>query len=112
MKYIIKGDFYTDDDFSIRIDNFDKEFQSCIQFDRPYYSIFLETNTIYKAQSFLEQLMVSFDVIWTHHYLLPDLYGIVDKMYEALLDKNQDCASDYLSGNYDGTEISLVKVAE
>ena len=60
MKYIIRGDFYTDDDFSIRIDNFDEEFQKCIQFDRPDYSIFLETDDIYKARNFLEQLMVSF----------------------------------------------------
>ena len=111
MKYVFEANFVTDGDYAIRIDNFQPKYQEYIHYDDEIetYNILFETPNIYDMQEFLEQLMVSFDVSWTHHYLLTDLYEVTNDCHEYLWNEEQTIVQRFLHGNYSGTELFLTK---
>ena len=114
MKYILDGFIATDEDFSIRIENFKPEFQKYITFDDPeYYFISFETTEAGEMNNFLEYLMVSFDVNPCHYYVLEDLYNMTKKIKSQIFSKSQKTEfSEYLEGNYSGTELCLLKIPD
>lgn len=112
-KYTLTGNFATDGDFAIRLDEMDEEFRDCIEFDGcEDYSIYFETDEICDMYRFLNQLSVSFRVYFTHNYILPDLYDLVNDITVGLHDKNKKTIQRCLTGNYDGTELYLLKKGE
>ena len=114
MRYILDGFIVTDGDFTIRIENFPPEFQKCIKFEYPeYYYIYFETTDDGEMDNFLQYLMVSFDVVFHHYYVLEYLYKMVEKIKSKLFSKSQQTEfSERVEGNYSGTELRLLKIME
>lgn len=114
MKYVLDGFIVTDGDFTIRIKNFEPKFQKYITFDYPeYYDIHFETTDAGEMNDFLEYLMVSFDVIFHHYYVLKYLYKMVEKIKSKLFSKSQKTEfSECIEGNYSGTELRLLKIPD
>lgn len=114
MKYILDGRIITDGDFTIRVENFPPEFQKYITFDYPeYYNIHFETTDAGEMNNFLECLMVSFDVLFHHYYVLKYLYKMTEKIKSRLFSKSQKTEfSESIEGNYSGTELRLVKIPD
>ena len=107
--YVIDGCFATDGDYSIDLNKFDEEYRKYISFDSclEEYTINVVTDDFYLARDFLEQLIVSFHVIYTHHYVLLDLVERVTEIYNCLMNHEKRV---YYSGNYDGTQLAIDKI--
>lgn len=107
MEYKLYGRFITDGDYHIDMgeDNtiwWNKDLEE--------YSIYLNSENVYTIRDFLEELMVSFRVSFTHHYLVPMLYEMVEKIYDELFDDDEVFSTSRLGGNYEGTSLILVKL--
>ena len=119
MKYVLEGFIITDGDFTIRLENFPPKFQQystqkCITFDYPeYYNINFETTDAGEMNDFLEYLMVSFNVVFHHYYVLKYLYKMVEKIKSKLFSKSQKTEFiERIEGNYSGTELRLLKISD
>lgn len=112
MKYRLTGDFWTDGDFGINLEELAKEnFEKhIIYFGGEHYSVKLETEDKKYVRHFLSKLITSYKVSYTHYYLISYLYDLTDGIIEALDNEHVQNKSTYLSGNYDGTELTLVKI--
>lgn len=111
IHFILEGNFSTDGDYGINIDNFDEKFRKHIDYDGyEDYGIHLETDDPYYVRDFLEELMVSFRVTSTHHWILPELYKVVDNIHNVIWHDDEDSAYETYGGNYDGTELALYKI--
>ena len=110
LHYVLVGNFETDGDFSIRMDEMSEKFRKHIKYDDCHsYRVSLETDDVYYMRDFLEELMVSFRVGSGHHYLVPSLYNLVNNVAEALFG-DQEGAYETYGGNYEGTELCLRKI--
>ena len=106
--YEIDGRFHTDGDFSIMLSKFDAKFAPLIKkVNDEDYSLHFETNCIQEAIWFLEQLFVSYDVSYTHYYVLEDLLAMTNEIYKHLTNRDKGKFSSELKGNYEGTELSI-----
>ena len=114
MKYVLEGRIITDGDFTIRVESFLPKFQKYITFDYPeYYNIHFETTDDGEIRDFLECLMVSFDVVFHHYYVLDYLYKMVEKIKSKIFSKSKKIEFvEYLEGNYSGTELRLLKIPD
>lgn len=116
--YKLEGHINTDADFHIDLKNMKdgdslynhEGFAKYINTDNDYeYDIALYTDDVFLVRDFLETLIVSFRVGSSHYWVLEDLYNMVDGILEILFNDeiNFECKKVY--GNYDGTELSLIK---
>lgn len=106
--YEIDGHFRTDGDFSIRKNKFDDKFAQLItKVNDEDYSLHFGTDDIQEAIWFLEQLFVSYDVSYTHDYVLEYLLAMTNEIYKHLIKGDKGIFRTTLEGNYEGTELSI-----
>jgi len=111
MRYILNGELYTDADFYVDTDYFQrKEFKEHIwQVNSELYIIELETDDPYYLMDFLEELIVSYRTR-THYWLIPDLYNMTVKILDSVHDDDVKYKYEFMTGNYDGTHLHLIKI--
>ena len=110
--FMLLGYFETDGDYGIRKEKFSDEYRQLIRqdpFDDHAYRIVVESDDIYYVRDFLKELMVSFRVGSGHYWLVPKLYELVNAIYEGLFDDDQNEIYNEIGGNYEGTNLALVK---
>lgn len=79
----------------------------------PDFLFKFETTNIVKAKEFLEKLSVSFRVSYTHRWLQRELYDITDHALEFMNKFIRPTEFfEYITGNYEGTYINIVKSFE
>ena len=111
MKITIIWKFYTDGDFSLN--NYEK--YNCIEYDgfEKYFGIKEfknkdEIQCMIDSRTFLEQMLYDLHVLDTRHYILEDLYEMFEQLIEFVCKLEVGVKIEYMSGNYDGTEIIVV----
>ena len=108
--YVIVGNFETDGDYCIDVRNYHENFREYIEYGDHNYIVNFETDDVFDVRDFLEDMMVSFNVGSGHHWILPELYNLVNKVHNALLNEEVDGAYETYGGNYTGTELILRKI--
>lgn len=66
-----------------------------------------------EAQCFLKKLLCSgLHISYTHHYILKDFYDLIDCLLKFIVKHESGIIVKSLSGNYDGTFISVEYINE
>ena len=112
--FLLEGEFHTDGDFHLDLDNDELKMQHFDQYffheeGSETYSFSMQSNDIYKVNWFLENLIVICRVGSGHYYLVKELYEMIYKIKSIVFEDDIDEQSSYIFGNYDGTFITLTK---
>lgn len=109
MKYVLTGGLQTDNDFHVAIEDFmEKKFCKHIVHDDNWWHIYLETEDPYYVTAFLEELVVAYRC-GTHYWLIPELYAMTICIHDCIFDDDINSVHKAIGGNYEGTELMLVK---
>lgn len=119
----LKAEFSTDGDFHFD-DTRLKEIQDSRQYDEAKlsYTYWHDGEDIvfhliaegksdscrYAARDLIEEMQVSFRTFSLKHYLIKDVYEMLETVYNEIWKYENVDVSDYMSGNYDGTEVRLI----
>lgn len=111
MKITITWRLYTDGDFSLN--NYEK--YNCIEYDgyEQYFGMKEfenkdELQCMVDGRTFLEQMLCDMHVSYTHYYILEYLYQMFEKLIKFVCKREEGIKTEYMSGNYEGTEIIVV----
>lgn len=107
--YTLKGRLNTDGDYCLSEDML-SQYHSNIHYFNEEYIINYETSSKNEMRNFLEKLIVSIRVVYTHYWILPNLAIKIEDLHAALLSNNRNDTTITYSGNYEGTELTLRKV--
>ena len=120
-KVTIEAKFYTDGDYSIDPGTLmelgleyvgDHDIIGTITYDKESPES-LSHNPWYAVRDYLQKLVVSFHVYYTHYYVLGYLYNMVEDLLNKLSEDNDHQPGETYSihgscsGNYEGTEITI-----
>lgn len=67
-----------------------------------------EIQCMIDSRTFLEQMLCDMCVLYTHYYILEDLYKMFEQLIDFVCKLENGVKTEYMSGNYDGTEIIVV----
>lgn len=110
-EYTLHGMIVTDGDFCIDLKKLDS-FSKYIICDGDCYEFSLVQVDKLFISEFLRRLVVSFDVLFTHYYLIVDLYNLIDELILGIIE-DKPTTEVRLEGNYSGTELVLnIKVLD
>jgi len=108
MKYVFKFYLSTDGDFGMDYVPLGMEYDGCEEF-----SLEKEFNDKNKAIAYIKKTCnyIKNNIHCVHDFALEDLKDMLDRFCKDL-EENPDKGyySDYMSGNYDGTEITFKEV--
>ena len=122
LKIVISIGLETEGDYSLRNSaNYEMTFDGSAYFHRyefadtsPKYTwesdYDAKREPTYRAATLLEQMLCDIHVVYTHHYILDDIFHMFDDALSAL-GRRENYFESSVSGNYDGTyiEISIVE---